>query len=71
MAAHGRRSTRIVISLLAVICMTAVQAQDYPSRPVRIITDSAPGSAIDVILRVVGERLTTWGPVLQQIGGTP
>ena len=62
MAAHGRRSTRIVISLLAVICMTAVQAQDYPSRPVRIITDSAPGSAIDVILRVVGERLTQiWG----------
>jgi tripartite-type tricarboxylate transporter receptor subunit TctC len=37
-------------------------AQDYPSRPVRIITDSAPGSAIDVILRIVGDRLSqVWG----------
>jgi tripartite-type tricarboxylate transporter receptor subunit TctC len=37
-------------------------AQDYPNRPVRIITDSAPGSAVDVILRVVADRLTRiWG----------
>jgi len=40
----------------------SAQAQDYLSRPVRIITDSAPGSAIDVILRIVDERLTQiWG----------
>ena len=38
------------------------RAQDYPTRPVRIITDSAPGSAVDVILRVVADRLTrVWG----------
>ena len=49
-------------------------AQDYPTRPVRIITDSAPGSAVDVILRVVADRLTRiWGqqvlPVNQPGGG--
>jgi len=48
--------------LLATLHAGPVQAQDYPSRPVRIITDSGPGSAIDVILRIVGDRLTQiWG----------
>lgn len=32
-------------------------AQNYPDRPVRIISDSAPGSAPDAILRIVAERL--------------
>jgi tripartite-type tricarboxylate transporter receptor subunit TctC len=51
-----------LLSLLAAVSIIPAQAQDYPSRPVRIITDSAPGSAIDVILRIVGDRLTQiWG----------
>jgi tripartite-type tricarboxylate transporter receptor subunit TctC len=46
---------------LAAIGGTA-QAQDFPTRPVKIITDSAPGSAVDVILRVIADRLTViWG----------
>jgi tripartite-type tricarboxylate transporter receptor subunit TctC len=37
-------------------------AASYPSRPVRIITTSLPGSPNDVIARVVGSRLTElWG----------
>jgi tripartite-type tricarboxylate transporter receptor subunit TctC len=37
-------------------------AQDYPNRPVRIITDSAPGSAIDVPVRLIAEGLSRiWG----------
>src|SRR4029450_9354947 len=31
---------------------------DYPSKPVRIISDSAPGSAIDVGLRIIADGLT-------------
>src|SRR5262245_29344111 len=47
---------------LSVIVTTFAQAQDFPSRPVKIITDSAPGSAVDVILRVIADRLTQiWG----------
>jgi tripartite-type tricarboxylate transporter receptor subunit TctC len=47
---------------LAAIISTAAQAQDFPARPVKIITDSAPGSAVDVILRVIADRLTViWG----------
>jgi len=38
------------------------RAQDYPAHPVRIITDSAPGSAIDVPVRIVAEGLSrVWG----------
>src|SRR5262245_55709262 len=50
------------LPLLAALVAGPAQAQDYPNRPVRIITDSAPGSAIDVILRIVADRLTQmWG----------
>jgi tripartite-type tricarboxylate transporter receptor subunit TctC len=37
-------------------------AQPYPSGPVKVISDSAPGSAPDAILRIVAERLgQVWG----------
>jgi tripartite-type tricarboxylate transporter receptor subunit TctC len=41
----------------------SVQAQGtYPDKPVRIIVDSAPGSATDVAVRLMAERLTAiWG----------
>src|SRR5215470_5537333 len=34
------------------------RAQDYPVRPVRIITHSAPGGSPDALLRIVADRLT-------------
>lgn len=40
----------------------AAAADDYPTRPVRIITPFTPGSGPDSVLRLVGERLTQiWG----------
>ena len=51
-----------LVLLMAGIAAMPPAAQDYPTRPVRIVTDSAPGSAIDVILRIVADRLTQmWG----------
>ena len=38
---------------------TAPAAGDYPNKPVRIISDSAPGSAVDVTFRIVMDRLGT------------
>jgi len=35
------------------------QAQDYPNKPIRIISDSAPGSAVDVTFRMMMDRLGT------------
>ncbi|CAN0422240.1 unnamed protein product, partial [Phaeothamnion confervicola] len=75
MRAHRRWLMLASLCLLPMLGLSAgiARAQDYPSRPVRIITDSAPGSAIDVLLRIIGERLTQmWGqPVLaiNQPGG--
>jgi tripartite-type tricarboxylate transporter receptor subunit TctC len=38
------------------------RAQDYPTHPVRLITDSAAGSAIDVPVRIIADALSrVWG----------
>jgi tripartite-type tricarboxylate transporter receptor subunit TctC len=40
----------------------SAEAQDYPAKPVRIITHSAPGGSPDALLRIVGDRLSQmWG----------
>jgi len=51
------------ILLLPLLAVSApATAQDYPSHPVRLISDSAPGSAIDVTMRIIAERLSqVWG----------
>jgi tripartite-type tricarboxylate transporter receptor subunit TctC len=46
------------IAVLVVLGSTPALAQNYPNKPIRIIIAQAPGSATDVISRVVGNRLT-------------
>jgi hypothetical protein len=48
------------LSLLAALIgfLSNAQAQDYPNRPVRLITDSAPGGSIDVPVRIIAEGLS-------------
>ena len=36
----------------------SARAQDYPAKPVRIMTHSAPGGSPDALLRIVGDRLS-------------
>ena len=49
-------------ALPAVSCIQRARAQDYPAKPVRIITHSAPGGAADALLRIVADRLSqSWG----------
>ncbi len=50
-------STLAATALALAFSMPAV-AQDYPSRPVRVIVPYPPGGPTDVIVRVVANRLT-------------
>jgi tripartite-type tricarboxylate transporter receptor subunit TctC len=53
-----------MLTIAATLALSAgVQAErGYPEKPVRIIVDSAPGSATDVAVRLMAERLSAiWG----------
>jgi len=42
--------------------MPAALAQNYPTRPIRIIAQFTPGTSTDILARVIGQKLTeTWG----------
>ncbi|MEJ8846638.1 tripartite tricarboxylate transporter substrate binding protein [Variovorax rhizosphaerae] len=48
----------VTLSAALVVAPTMASAQDYPTRPIKIIVPAPPGGAIDTIARVVGEKLT-------------
>ena len=51
----------IVTAVLATISCSAA-AQEYPAKPVRMVVAFTAGSAIDVLARVVAQRLgEQWG----------
>ena len=47
----------IALFLSAAVFGSAALAQDYPSRPVRIVVPNAPGSSIDIMTRTLSARL--------------
>lgn len=54
------RRNVMALGLLMIASATApVRAADYPSKPIRIISDSPPGSAVDVTFRMVMDRVGT------------
>jgi tripartite-type tricarboxylate transporter receptor subunit TctC len=58
---YARLRQWIVASLglpLTLVAAAPVPAQDYPTRPVRLITDSGPGSAVDSTNRIIADGLT-------------
>jgi tripartite-type tricarboxylate transporter receptor subunit TctC len=46
------------LALLAALAAAPSQAQNYPAKPIRIVIAQAPGSATDVISRIVANRLS-------------
>lgn len=48
----------IRIAVLAAAGTASALAQNYPTKPIRILIGQAPGSATDVVSRVVGNRLS-------------
>ena len=46
-----------LIGALALCATTALQAQSYPARPIKILVAYSPGGAVDIIARAVAEQL--------------
>src|SRR3954470_20100889 len=50
-------SMTLVFALACAQAQAIAQSENYPNKPIRIITHSAAGGAPDVMLRIVGDRL--------------
>src|SRR3989442_10026395 len=56
--ARRSRMTRILLALTVALMASAAHAQQWPSKPVRVIVNVAPGGVADVTARVLGARLS-------------
>jgi tripartite-type tricarboxylate transporter receptor subunit TctC len=47
------------LAIVAAVCATAgvAKADDYPTRPIRIVVPTGPGGSYDVVARIVGDQL--------------
>lgn len=55
------RRTALLSSLVALACLSlspAAYAQDWPSRPVRLVNPFSAGSAVDVVARLIAGRIS-------------
>src|SRR3954468_1882371 len=55
--------TRLVIAIVAALgCGSTLHAQNYPSKPVRMVVPFPAGGATDIVGRLIAQKLTeSWG----------
>jgi tripartite-type tricarboxylate transporter receptor subunit TctC len=56
------RPTHLLFAALLALAPSAAPAQNWPTKPVRILVPYAAGGAVDVLARTIGQSLSkTWG----------
>ena len=61
---------RIIASIgtllaVALACATPVRAQEFPSKPIKLIVPYAAGGGTDIVARIVAQKLQDkWGPAV-------
>src|SRR4051794_2742714 len=55
-------TTKIILAAALVAAAAMAQAEDFPARPVKIIVQTAAGSSLDVMARLIADPLSQmWG----------
>jgi tripartite-type tricarboxylate transporter receptor subunit TctC len=58
----GRLAALLAGATMIAACAFAAQAQKFPTKPVRLVVHIGPGSSMDIVARVLGQKLTErWG----------
>lgn len=53
----GRKLGALLLGLSTVLGVADAGAQGYPNKPVKMVVGFAPGGTVDVVARIIGERL--------------
>ena len=70
---HQRFATSwtFVLALLSLLVIVPCQAQDYPTRPVRIVVPAAPGGSFDALARILAQGLSERWPQRMIVDNRP
>jgi tripartite-type tricarboxylate transporter receptor subunit TctC len=53
-----RRMVVLLVSMLGAVVAASVGAQDYPTRPIRVVVPFSPGGAVDGPMRVIAQEMS-------------